>query len=576
GGLDTFNRFLGHISSYSVMQVMKHLMLPKLAAMQEMDALSFPSAMDDQDEEELSPEASWCSWCQDESIMMTLIEESARPSSADDSSVHSHIAELLLCLISQSAPESPFFTTMYSQAAVGALVKAAARCSGGEDSGEVCAGATTAPLQILEALTMRFLPPQPDLSQTGLSSLTGQPMMHGGRGSANAGHCSAAPALADRGEFAAQVGKLVPSITACLRSHTAAPPTITNQTDEQKPRLGLVRLKIAELVDALVKLDEPAADQALVDNGTINTCLDLFFAFGECSLLHEAVSNMVLTVLKGDSRDLLQRHLIEDCQLLERLLEAADAKDRDSNAGHALLMSEAILDAEAGLPTTEVEALQLPGEIEVEVEGEGEVEGREEAVEPPTSPSPATDANADADADADAVPAASLVKTLVECHACAERWRDYAGSALADALKLQAMPLGGFPIPSREEENQLSTDFPDDDGDLEDGGQLMEQLMRQMQIHSGDDDDDDGLGGGTWPEASGFGDNDDWADFADFGNKQGGEDGGHGAFGVWGATPVFGDASGGDDERKTPFDDLDDDDDEEEEEEEEEELALAT
>lgn len=40
--------------------------------------------------------------------------------------------------------------------------------------------------------------------------------------------------------------------------------------------------------------------------------------------------------------------------------------------------------------------------------------------------------------------------------------QDYLSTTLAQELSRQLNPLGGFAVPSRDEENQLTTDFPDE------------------------------------------------------------------------------------------------------------------
>lgn len=57
----------------------------------------------------------------------------------------------------------------------------------------------------------------------------------------------------------------------------------------------------------------------------------------------------------------------------------------------------------------------------------------------------------------------SLVGALVSSRECAEQWHEFVSTTLVDELGKQLNPLGGYPVPSRENENQLS-EFPDEVG----------------------------------------------------------------------------------------------------------------
>ena len=56
----------------------------------------------------------------------------------------------------------------------------------------------------------------------------------------------------------------------------------------------------------------------------------------------------------------------------------------------------------------------------------------------------------------------SFVGGLLARRECAEQWQEFVSTTLAQELGRQMNPLGGFAVPSREDENQLSTDFPDE------------------------------------------------------------------------------------------------------------------
>jgi len=69
---------------------------------------------------------------------------------------------------------------------------------------------------------------------------------------------------------------------------------VINQIGQVIPMLGLSRLRIVRLIEALVLLAHPIVDEQLVKANSIRICLDLFFAFEWCSMLHQSVANLLV------------------------------------------------------------------------------------------------------------------------------------------------------------------------------------------------------------------------------------------------------------------------------------------
>ncbi|CAM9570502.1 unnamed protein product [Sphacelaria rigidula] len=78
----------------------------------------------------------------------------------------------------------------------------------------------------------------------------------------------------------------------------------------------------------------------------------------------------------------------------------------------------------------------------------------------------------------------SFVAGLMARRECAEQWQEFVSTTLAEQLERQLNPLGGFTVPSREDENQLSSDFPDEAVDMDDTTGILENLAR-MHSSSG-------------------------------------------------------------------------------------------
>ena len=140
---------------------------------------------------------------------------------------------------------------------------------------------------------------------------------------------------------------------------------------------------------------------------------------------------------------------------------------RLGHMGHVLLLSKAILDAVNTTETGEMLAgagLSVGGAPGVEDgRGGGLATGGVSAVVGGEEGTEVKVAMAGAAAGAGASKK-SLVGLLVSSRECAEQWQEFVSTTLVEELGKQLKPLGGFPVPSREEENQLSSDFPDEVG----------------------------------------------------------------------------------------------------------------
>ena len=93
--------------------------------------------------------------------------------------------------------------------------------------------------------------------------------------------------------------------------------------NQSQPILGTIRIRIIRLVESLVLLGDPVADLLIQQSDCLECCLNLFWKFEWCSMLHQSVTNFVVHILEaGDDRAGLQDYLIVRCQLLERVLNS--------------------------------------------------------------------------------------------------------------------------------------------------------------------------------------------------------------------------------------------------------------
>jgi hypothetical protein len=120
-----------------------------------------------------------------------------------------------------------------------------------------------------------------------------------------------------------------------------------SKTEPQK-LLGSSRLRIVRLLESLVLLGDPSVDALLCESNCLEICLDLFWKFQWCSMLHQSVANLLVHVFEGaNARSELQSYFMVKCNLLGRLMdsfwEAAEDGSTAGRAGSEVGISEAVM-----------------------------------------------------------------------------------------------------------------------------------------------------------------------------------------------------------------------------------------
>ncbi|KAJ1425956.1 SIT4 phosphatase-associated protein family [Sesbania bispinosa] len=113
---------------------------------------------------------------------------------------------------------------------------------------------------------------------------------------------------------------------------------------ELRPPLGKHRLKIVEFIAVLLKTGNEAAEKEMVNSGTIQRVIDLFFEYPYNNSLHHHVESIVLSCLESKT-DAIVDHLLRDCDLIGRILQAD---------------KHCILSADRNLPTVPAAGKQAP------------------------------------------------------------------------------------------------------------------------------------------------------------------------------------------------------------------------
>lgn len=168
----------------------------------------------------------------------------------------------------------------------------------------------------VRALLQKLLSGSPSTLEHGLTVLV--ELVRHSTSAARAAHGSSSAVVV---EVLNRMGDLV----EVLRSPPATP-AIINTTGKLDPPLGQNRLKILEVLLALVSLKSPAVEAKLIELSVLPTVLDLFFKYEWHNLLHNLVKSLLEIIIKGENRA-MSESLLTDGKMLTRIIDAH--KDND-------------------------------------------------------------------------------------------------------------------------------------------------------------------------------------------------------------------------------------------------------
>lgn len=144
--------------------------------------------------------------------------------------------------------------------------------------------------------------------------------------------------------------RLLDNLSSLLRhpsTKTWASPTQFSKSEPQQ-LLGNSRLRIVRVLESLVLLGDPDVDSKLVQSDCLELCLDFFWQFQWCSMLHQSVANLLVHVFEGqNARYEMQEYFLVKCNLLGRLMDSFVEEAHISSAS---------VGGVAGLPPSDNEA----------------------------------------------------------------------------------------------------------------------------------------------------------------------------------------------------------------------------
>merc|ERR1711920_1152453 len=99
------------------------------------------------------------------------------------------------------------------------------------------------------------------------------------------------------------------------------------------PPLGPVHHKVVDMIVALMRTPSTMVSEKLRELGLIRICIELFFEYPWNNLLHGSVEHIIQMVVSGDCA-ILKRALFEDCDFLNRILEARECSAKHQETNH--------------------------------------------------------------------------------------------------------------------------------------------------------------------------------------------------------------------------------------------------
>ncbi|KAK4763314.1 hypothetical protein SAY86_009082 [Trapa natans] len=98
---------------------------------------------------------------------------------------------------------------------------------------------------------------------------------------------------------------------------------------ELRPPLGKHRFKIVEFIAVLMRSGNEAAEKELINSGTIQRVINLFFEYPYNNALHHHVESIIISCLESKNDGLVD-HLFVECNLIGKILQT----DRVPNLSH--------------------------------------------------------------------------------------------------------------------------------------------------------------------------------------------------------------------------------------------------
>ena len=352
GGVTLMTNMCNHLYSHSIMQIVQRLLMPPPSS-------SFLNNEHDSYEEDENVNSLFqCQWSEFPESIELLLDSLIVSNNEDDLHLQKsqNASEVLITVIQNSPLTSPTLLALTTEPIMGQIVKAACTLEDGVDFSPHDSSLTCA-MNVLESLVLQLggygsvgtaLETSAEDDDEGEDRPEEDPAADGNEDtSITLEVCKvlkSAQEVASADTLIKHLPDLLQAICALLRHPSTKNWRSPMQfaKDEQQALLGMSRLRIVRLVESLVLLGNPFVDKVLCESECLSICLDLFWEFQWCSMLHQSVANLLVHVFEGaNERAELQEYFLVKCNLLGRLMDSFEEPEDKEEQGESL--SEAVL-----------------------------------------------------------------------------------------------------------------------------------------------------------------------------------------------------------------------------------------
>lgn len=394
GDVTLMSAFFKHLYSHSLMQIVQRLLLPQPPVPPKPEG---EEGKDDTNEcedlftdtlegMEMDPLDSFrCNWCESEAAMKMVLEcligeENSKPTTpivgGDDEEVrnldmYQNASEVLITIIQNSPLTSSTMRTLTTDPNLGRLITVATKVEQGSEFSRHDSRLTSA-MNVLESLILQLggygsvgtMIYEGEEGQSPYDFAMGEQMPDEQKSSSEdpGGTSQSATTASDKKLATAEtlifhLPEMLASLSNLLMYEGAEDWKSPMQFSKTKPQsiLGSSRLRIVRLLESLVLLGNSKIDSLLCDSPCLEVCLDLFWKFQWCSMLHQSVANLLVHAFEGQNlRSELQSYFIVRCNLLGRLMYSFWDKEAEGNVSTIISDSNIdISDSNRGLSDSE-------------------------------------------------------------------------------------------------------------------------------------------------------------------------------------------------------------------------------
>jgi SIT4 phosphatase-associated protein len=313
GRLVLMKAMINHLYSHSVLQIVQRLMMPNSSTFYsngEAQSMAFANNDDCQEDPQNLFRSKWADSPEGVDMLLNCLLNVGDESNYElFLSEAQNASEVLITMIQNSPLMSPILLRLTQEPILPQLMNAA---SSEEQTFSPHDNRLTCAMSVLEALILQL----------------------GGYGSVNSeddGTVRQQIPMANADTLILHLPSLLDRLKKLLRHDSTRLWSSPMQfSSEPQPILGTSRLRIVRLVESLVLLGNIQVDRLLCQSDILQACLDLFWEFEWNSMLHQSVANLLVHVFEGqNSRCILQKYFLLDCNLLQRLIESFECEKEE-------------------------------------------------------------------------------------------------------------------------------------------------------------------------------------------------------------------------------------------------------